>query len=141
MRQSRGGAHSARGATHECSVESPPMAEVAELPDETIWSMRSVYAAPLHFWLRVAMSVSRGTAHERERLHALSQHVAAQLLLFPLDEVDVCQHAVLLEVARELARDHARAVQAGERDELQHKAGRRQVPDEALERGVCGSER
>lgn len=64
------------------------------------------------------------------------QHVATALLLAPLHKVDVRQHAVRLELARQLVGDGGVGVQARERDELQHEALLGDIPDEALERLV-----
>ncbi len=52
----------------------------------------------------------------------MRQHVAPGLLLPPLHEIDVRQHAVFLERLRELVRDGRGGVQAGEGDELEDEA-------------------
>ena len=94
---------------------------------------------------RVAAHGARGARPARDSLdHAVGvagaapllvrQHVDAQLLFAPLDQAHVGFHARLAEVARELRGDEARRVQSRERDELQDKARRRQVPDEVLQR-------
>ena len=46
------------------------------------------------------------------------QHIAANFLLARLHEVDVGEHALVLEGAGELAGDGRSRVEAGERDEL-----------------------
>jgi hypothetical protein len=81
--------------------------------------------------------------------------IAANLLLFLLDEIDIREHAVFLELLRQFRCRDGAAMKTGKRNELEDEAKKsvsdtlqtdsgvkyrpllRQIPDERLELSIC----
>src|SRR4051794_32945023 len=63
----------------------------------------------------------------------MRQDIAAQLLLSRLYQLDIRQHALILERPAQLTCDRSSRVYACQRNELEHKTMLRQIPDKRLE--------
>jgi len=92
-----------------------------------------------------------GQGARRARRHALQypinivcaapflvrEHITANLLLLLLNEVDIREHAVLLELLCQFCGSDGAAMKTGERNELEEEALLCQIPDKRLELSVA----
>jgi hypothetical protein len=79
-----------------------PVVDVLELPEDTVDRMRSMYEAPL---LQAHIQQPFFASINNVRVNVpflVSENIAADLLLLPLDKFDICEHTIILEPVRKL---------------------------------------